>query len=240
MRIIIKPTRLSFGIIIFILALSFNKGVAQNSIAKTLAKAQIKFNVTGFLSDKLDLDNSGTSLLSSSAGLGGEATVLYSHHIFYNFRLNAGIGWSVYSYNYSYHFLVPPGSIFDTGSNTIPVFTTRGYDPHVEKTIYTVPLSVQKTFPIKIDYTIEGSLEAGIKINIKESFPYGSQSRSTVQINDQTEADFFRYDFESNEKKTFVSYLLKAGLIKRNSGGNLFYFNVMYHFSPAIIGIGEY
>lgn len=226
------------GIIILILGLSFNEGSSQNIIEKVLSRSYVKFSGSAFLSDKLNLANNGTSLLSTSAGLGGEATILFSTPIFKNFNINTGIGWSVYSYNYSYHFLVPEGGIFDTGTNPVPFFTTRGYDPHEEKIIYTIPISLQKVFQIK--NTIDFSLEAGVKINIKESFPYGLQSRSIFQFNDHTKAEYFRYDFESSGKKTFTSYIIKTGLTKRNNRGNLYHFNIVYHYSPAIIGIGDY
>lgn len=239
MKNVINRTRLKFGILIFIMGLSINKASTQNSIAKTHT-AQIRFNITAFLSDRLNLENSGTPLLSSSSRLGGEASILYSHPLLQNFRLNAGLGWSIYSYNYSYHFLVPPGSIFDTGSNTVPFFTTRGYDPHVENIIFTIPLSVQNTFNLIVKNKVEANLEAGIKLNLKEKFPYGLQSRSVVQLSDHTEAEYFGYDFESNGKKIFVSYLLKVGLTKDNTRGNIFNLNVVYNFSPAIIGRGEY
>lgn len=208
----IKQISINTGVIILILGLSFNEGSSQNIVEKVLSRSYLKFNGTAFLSDKLNLANNGISLLSTSAGLGGEATILLSTPIFKNFNIHTGFGWSVYSYNYSYHFLVPEGSIFDTGTNTVPFFTTRGYDPHEEKTIYTIPISLQKVFQTRT--TIEAGLEAGIKINIKESFPYELQSRSIFQFNDHTEVEYFRYDFESSGNKTFISYIIKAGLIR--------------------------
>ncbi len=201
---------------------------------------QIRFSITTAQYDQLKIQNTGEALFKSSPGLGGEAIISYSQPIINGLRINAGFGWSYIPYNYSYHFLVPPGSIFDTGGNTPQYFSTHGVNPHEVQSAITFPVTLQQTIGLNKRNSWLLNFEMGIKINGKESFPYGSQSRASVQFIDQPPAEYFGFDFGSAGKRNFISYTFKTGLIKYNSKNNSFHCNLVLQASPAIVGKGSY
>lgn len=201
---------------------------------------QIRFSVTTSLYDQLKIQNNGESLFNSSLGLGGEVMVIYSQPIISGIRINGGFGLSLIPYNYSYHFLVPPGSIFEPLSNTPIYFSTQGMYPYEVKSVITFPISLQKTIALNRRNSWQLNFEVGIKLNAKQSFPYSINNRSSVQFSDQTKAEYFRFDFDSAGKRNYVSYTLKTGVLKYNSKNNSFHCNLVLQYSPVIFGTGIY
>jgi hypothetical protein len=201
---------------------------------------QIRFSITPSLYNKLSIVNSGESLFKSSPGLGGEAMISYSQFLSKGFRLNGGVGLSVIPYNYSYNFPVPEGSIFFDDPNRPPVFTTYGINPHQEQIVYTLPFSLQKTFALSKNNNMHLNVEAGLKINLKEAYPYKFGHTSSTHISDDEVAQFFAFGMLSDQQRTFVSYVFKAGLLTYNSRNNSYHCNLVFQYSPAVIGYGYY
>jgi hypothetical protein len=201
---------------------------------------QIRFSITSALCDKLKIQNTGESLFKSSSSPGAEVILSYSQPIINGLRLNAGFGWSYISYNYSYHFLIPPGSIFDTGSNSPQYFTTHGVNPREIQSGFTFPITLQQNIDLNRNNSWKLNLEIGIKLNGKESFPYGSGSSSFVSFIDQPAVEYFRFDYNSAGKSNFISYTFKTGLIKYNANNNSFHCNLVLQASPAIFATGSY
>ncbi len=198
-------------------------------------KSQFRFSGTAALSQKLDIKNTGEPLLQSSNGFGYEFFVIFSQPIAAGFRINGGIGWSMIPFYYGYNFPVPEGSIFDNGITGD--FTTNGLNLHYNQAMLTYPVSIQKCFPLE-KYKPNNwqlSLEAGIRFNQKQSFPFTGHSGHFYE-----KVQYFDLRVQSTGSQWYPSYFFKAGLIRVNSRGNSYHVNVIYNYSPQAIAIGTY
>jgi len=201
---------------------------------------RIRFSVSPVFYQPLHINNIGEPLLMSTPSFGGDASISYSQRLKGGFRINGGIGWSIISYNYGYHFLIPPGSIFDTGSNQVDYFTTHGTHLHNDQAAIIFPFSLQKIFTAKKNHSWQYNLELGFKINFKQLYPYSGSGSHLSYVEGQDYVEYFNMNIESTGDKRFTSYFFKAGLVKFNSRYNTWHCNLVYQYSPATIGTGAY
>ena len=213
---------------------------AQGGVYHKKQPNQVRFSVTTVFFEPLQIEHYGEPLLTSSPRLGGDASIFYSQRLRRGFRINGGIGWSIISYNYGYHFLIPPGSIFDSGSDQPDYFTTHGLQLHNDQAILFFPLSFQKLFIAKKNQSRQFNIELGCKLNVKQSFPYKFSCSHSSHVEGEGQVEYFHFDMESTGSGSFFSYFLKAGLVKFNNRYNSWHCNLVYQFSPAKIGTGNY
>ncbi len=212
----------------------------ENSNPDLMFNNQIKFSLAPVLYDNLQLTYEGERILKSRPCVSYDASISYHQHIKKGYGLNIGIGLTMAPFNHHFKFISPPNSIFQTGPYRDAYEYLDDNNYVYVQSLYTVPLSVQKIFPIKKKKEYFLSLEAGIRPNIIVAFPYWIEGESWYEINDSTEVHLFEFNLFDCGNKLLISYFLKFGFLKMTKNQNTLQCNLVVNYSPDKMGEGWY
>jgi len=221
---------------------ALNKAVGQTDslIAKLTYKKQFKFSQTTCIYDNLKFDNTGEKLIKSLPMPGGELTLSYFNYLKNGYGLNVGLGITVAPYMTYFKFNAPPNSIFQTGPYKEDYQILENASFSYIQDIFTLPVSIQKTFAAKHDKIKLSFIDIGFKLNYKIAFPYSIVNGGTYGINDTTEAKLFRFSLKNTPDRIIISYFVKYEWQKLLKDQNTFQYNFVLHYSPTKIGKGTY
>lgn len=200
---------------------------------------QIKISITATLYDNLEIDNNGPDYFNSRPCVSGELSVLYYHHLLNNIGINIGAGLGSAPFNIDYYFDAPLTSIFRTRPASEKEYLDLIHYEYVNF-MAMIPFSLQKNIEMKkhLFYNIE----LGIKFNHLIAYPY-SIGVSHIYELDETgteSAELLDFQISDTNRRSFLSYFAKIGLLKLNRKGNSLHYNVVFHWSPVDIGEGTY
>lgn len=151
------------------------------------------------------------------------------------YGINLGFGIGLAPFNLNYYYKSPDnqpyiGNIYEDFLN---------YNTYIQD-IYVFPISIQKNVPIDKWSINNLSFEAGLKLNKKVAFPYEISTEVWYDLNDSTEIVLFDFFLHNTEKKNYLSYFIKFGVIKNTKRLNALQCIFVLHFSPSKIGEGTY
>ena len=194
--------------------------------------SQIRFSAMAALYNNLTYENVGPELLRSSVGVGGEFVVSYGQAIWKGVGINIGLGFGLVPYNFSMNTI--PDSVGTISGATFSYNPSKNMDY-----IFTFPLLVEKKFALSMEDRLFLNLEAGIKWNfqIKGNYTGGGRYGTISDDGDHIE---FRYSLTNENQAEFISYVIKAGLLKFNRVENSFSWNLVLQHSPTPMFTGTY
>lgn len=210
-------SKLLLTLIVFLAAQELN---AQNNTKNNSFSDRIVISISTFYYNGLEVNNTGDELLNSKPGIGFEAGAVYSKVITNDFYISAGVVASIYPAPFEYQ-----------------VGTIKSYDDDYMPVLLNLPVSGGKLVNLTSNWF--ANVEAGFKLNYILQYPFEKSFKISSGTGDdeQLELDF---SFNNIDKKLFISYFAKLGIVNLKSSGNSVGFNFVFNYSPAIIGKGEY
>lgn len=203
-----------------------------------LSRHQLRLSLTGASYDPLSLHNTGAQLFNSGRGISGEFAIIYSMPLFKSFRFNVGMGYANIPTRYSYDVNDLSGSAFTASGYDL--FTTRGINPRFSQGIWTFPFSIERSFLLSKRQTLGLNIEAGFKINVKQAYEASWSGGSSAVLHDNTTLPYMDFKLKSVGERMFMTYILKAGLVKAIKDGNTLHMNAVYQYGPSDILQGNY
>jgi len=223
--------------IFLLLTLSAHRLYSQTQVQskKLFADTQLKLSISTLFYDDLDFVHYGEEILKSRFCFSGESVISLYKSIYKGFGINLGFGLGLVPYNFHYYYKSPDnqpyiGQIYEDFLNHYIYI----------QDIYIIPISIQKVVPLNKRFINGLSFEAGLKLNKKVAFPYEISTEVWYDLNDSTEIVLFDFFLNNTEKKNYLSYFLKFGVIKNTKKLNTLQCNFVLHFSQAKIGEGTY
>jgi len=228
----IKP-----AVIILLLAYPFIILKAQEHISdnENYIDSKIKFSLSALLYDNLELTHESKNILKSRMCPSSEATISYYKNIYDALGVNIGIGLGLAPYNFHYRYKSPDNQPY-IGQ------ISEDFLSHYEyvQDLYVFPISLDYIHQVKVKPNLYFFSEIGLKINLKVAYPYEITTEVWYDLNDSTEIVLFDFFLNSTEKKNYLSYFLKFGVIKNTKKLNTLQCNFVLHYSPVKIGEGTY
>ncbi len=211
---------------------------------------QIKVAFTPVIYNKLKTYNQGTNIIKSSNTFSGVLGLSYSQSIYDFLAVNIGGEITVVPQK----IIIPYDDvIFDTITNTFIINNNKKSllkDITYVHYLYVLSASLERIF-IKNSHQFY-SVQLGIKYNSLVAYDY--IVHMTASKNNRIYFDFY---LQNNYQRNFISYFIKAGIIKTSMTKQVLVFkngelkkerkakntvqiNLVLNYSPSKIGKGEY
>lgn len=187
--------------------------------------SQVKLSLTPNISNslKLNYDHEGDKDLTSNPLLGGEFGASYYQHLKNNIGINAGL-----SYGLSFSKLN-----FDQSETFIQL---QGSKTSGSTHLFIVPISVQKL--VSIGKNTFGSIELGTRLNVVLQSPVLYESFYEEYFGNIAVSNFYRAELSA--KRSMMSFMMKAGVIKLQDNKNSFQLNGVLNFSLNDLATGSF